>query len=286
MPNLKIESNGYYSADRLYQWDRNQYLYIYGVSITKPVIHFSNKSMVMSIVRQPTVNKSGVISVMIPNSLLQKNEPIYVYVCRNEGDALKTYHKFEIVVNSRAKPADYTIELDDGEVYSFVNLEQEFNEIVGDFLELSKEVDDRINAQNNTLNNWVNRTNNIENEFTEVKNGVETTNNKLNDLITLLSGEVVWTNPDPSADFGATTLNLDLTAYKTFKVTFESPANMSIISFIMTKGKKYQSSVGFTSFWSRTCTISDTSIVFDRGTVGGSNSDSVMKPLEVVAYKY
>ena len=35
MSNVKIETNGYYKADDLYQWDKNQMLYIYGVNIRR-----------------------------------------------------------------------------------------------------------------------------------------------------------------------------------------------------------------------------------------------------------
>ena len=189
MPNLKVESNGYYKADPLYQWDLNQTLYIYGVSIVKPVIHFSNKSMVMSIVRQPKVDISGVISVMIPNSLLQKNEPIYVYICRNEGDTFKTYYKLEIAVKSRPKPADYTLELDDGEVYSFVNLEQEFNEIVGDFLELTKNVDERVNYCEKVSNTHTG-------DVKDLKQAVINLNNSITKLSDVLYARVPLWNID------------------------------------------------------------------------------------------
>lgn len=133
MPNLKIESNGYYKADDLYQWDKNQMLYIYGVNIRKPILHFNTKSMVFSIVRHPKIDDSGVITCMIPNSLLQKTEPISVYVCGYEGETFKTYYALELKVKARPKPADYMIEADDEEIYSFVALEQKVIDALADY---------------------------------------------------------------------------------------------------------------------------------------------------------
>ncbi len=119
MAELVITANGYYKVDPLYQWDLNQILYIYGVNVPTPIIHFTNNGMGASINRYADVDKAGVISVKIPNSLLQKNSPIIAYICGYEGETFKTYYKLEIPVKTRTKPSDYTLEVDDEEVYSF-----------------------------------------------------------------------------------------------------------------------------------------------------------------------
>jgi len=119
MAELVITADGYYKVDPLYQWDLNQILYIYGVNVPTPIIHFTNSGMGASINRYGDVDKTGVISVKIPNSLLQKNSPIIAYICGYEGETFKTYYKLEIPVKTRTKPSDYTLEVDDEEVYSF-----------------------------------------------------------------------------------------------------------------------------------------------------------------------
>lgn len=146
MPNLKIETNGYYTADDLYQWDLNQTLTIYGVSVKHPILHFNSKSMVFSVVRHPTVDNSGVISCEIPNSLLQKAEPITVYVCQYDGEIFKTYYTLELKVKGRPKPADYTLEVDDGEVYSFTELMRRIGVLEDDHFTFENQVIGRVST--------------------------------------------------------------------------------------------------------------------------------------------
>lgn len=123
MADLKIDKNKY-TVDSVYQWDINQELKIYGLSMLDPEIHFTSEAMGGSIVVECTVDASGVISVNIPNSLLQYKYPIVVYVAGFEGDTYKTYHKFSIPVKARKKPGDYTLSLSDDEVYSFNSMER------------------------------------------------------------------------------------------------------------------------------------------------------------------
>lgn len=109
-----------YTVDPLYQWDLNQTLTIYGLSLASvPEIHFSNEGMTAAIVRQSAMNDAGVISVDVPNSLLQKSSPISVYVCIYEGDTFKSLYKIVVPIKARTMPGDYTIMDNDGEVYSF-----------------------------------------------------------------------------------------------------------------------------------------------------------------------
>lgn len=124
MPNLKIETSGHYKADDLYQWDLNQSLFIYGLTVKRPILHFTIPSMKYALVVHPNIDKAGVINCVIPNSFLQKTESITVYVCGYEGPTFKTYYRFDLKVKARQKPADYKIEADDNEIYSFVALEQ------------------------------------------------------------------------------------------------------------------------------------------------------------------
>lgn len=119
-----------YSVDPLYQWDVNQVLTIYGLSLSKiPEIHFTNSAMERAIVRQATMNDAGVITVNVPNSLLQKPYKITAYVCIYEGETFETLYKIEIPVKARKAPADYMFIDDAGEIYSFNELENMISNI-------------------------------------------------------------------------------------------------------------------------------------------------------------
>jgi hypothetical protein len=128
MANLKIDKNRY-TVDSLYQWDINQELKIYGLSMLEPEIHFTSDAMGGSIVVDCTVDDAGVISVKIPNSLLQYKYHIVAYIVGFEGDTYKTYHKFSIPVKARKRPGDYTLSLSDNEVYSFRSMSERITNI-------------------------------------------------------------------------------------------------------------------------------------------------------------
>lgn len=122
MANVRVENNRY-TVDSLYQWDLNQVLEIYGLSLPfVPEIHFTNDAMDRAIVRPASMNAAGVITVDVPNSVLQKAGKLKVYICNYESETFQTLYKLEIVVKARVKPSDYTL-IDDPEVYSFNALE-------------------------------------------------------------------------------------------------------------------------------------------------------------------
>ena len=116
-----------YVTDSLYQWDKNQDLVISGLNLSvAPEIHFANADMERALVRQSTLN-DGIITVRIPNSLLQTSYPIKAYVGVYEGDSFKVIESVIIPIMPKEKPADYTIEDSDEEIYSFNALEYKIN---------------------------------------------------------------------------------------------------------------------------------------------------------------
>lgn len=117
---IKANFNAYasYVTDSLYQWDKNQVLSVKGINIAvAPEVHFSNADMDKAIVRQAELI-DHVVSVIIPNSLLQAPLPIKAHIGVYEGDTFKVLELIEIPVIPKKKPADYTLENDD-EIYSF-----------------------------------------------------------------------------------------------------------------------------------------------------------------------
>jgi hypothetical protein len=134
-----------YTVEPFYQWDRNQVLTIYGLSLpSTPEVHFYNTAMDRAIVRQATMDSAGVITVSVPNGLLQKPYTIQVYVCTYAGSTFETQYKLEIPVKARTQPADYTLE-DDQEVYSFNALE---NQVVNALTRLDRETTAATKALN------------------------------------------------------------------------------------------------------------------------------------------
>lgn len=126
MANVVIENNTY-TVESLYQWDINQVLQITGLSLpSTPEIHFTNEAMGRAIVRQATMNDAGVITVNIPNSLLQKPYKILVYVCIYECDTFESLYRIIVPVKARKQPEDYVFEDTDGEIYSYNALENLF----------------------------------------------------------------------------------------------------------------------------------------------------------------
>lgn len=139
--------NERYTVDPLYQWDKNQVLEIKGLSLPSvPEIHFTNETMDRAIVRQAAMNSAGVITVDVPNSLLQKPYKIKAYVCIYEGETFETKYLIEIPVKARKKPSDYTLE-DDLEVYSFNALENLVNNTVVTLTANNKALESAVNAK-------------------------------------------------------------------------------------------------------------------------------------------
>lgn len=120
-----VISNNKYTVDSLYQWDSNQTLTIYGVSLASaPEIHFANSSMKLAIVKNCIMDNAGIIHVDVPNSLLQKSQNINVYICNRDGETFKSLYKLVIPVIARERPGDYT-ESYEYEIYSLEALEVE-----------------------------------------------------------------------------------------------------------------------------------------------------------------
>ena len=121
----KANFNAYhnYVTDSLHQWDLNQVLTLRGLNLaTVPEVHFSNKNMDRAIVRQATM-ANHVVTVDIPNSLLQDPLRIYAHIGIYTGNTFTVVETVEIPVIPRVRPLDYQIEDTDGEVYSFKALE-------------------------------------------------------------------------------------------------------------------------------------------------------------------
>ena len=100
------------SDSHLYQWDLNQTLEIRGLTAaTAPQIHFSVRGIKAALVTQSEIS-DNVITVKIPNLILQYGKDVNAYVYIAENDAKSTVKTIIIPVVSRAKPADYVYDED------------------------------------------------------------------------------------------------------------------------------------------------------------------------------
>lgn len=149
MSTLTVDRNGRYRVDPLYQWDKNQSLEISGLTVPNtPEIHFVNKSMSLALVRQAQKSESGIITVDIPNVLLEKSLPVDVYICAYEGDLFRTLYTLQIPVKARTKPTDYIYEKEE-EILSFNALNNRLTDSINDMRLI---VNNAVETVNKTCN--------------------------------------------------------------------------------------------------------------------------------------
>ncbi len=123
MITANFSAYGRYVTDSLTQWDVGQVLRVAGLNLSAaPEVHFSNANMDRAIVRQASLT-GGVISVAVPNSLLQDPLRIQAHVGVYDGSTFKVVELVEIPVKPRKRPLDYVFEDTQGEVYSYKKLE-------------------------------------------------------------------------------------------------------------------------------------------------------------------
>ena len=179
-----IVENDRYTVDPLYQWDVNQDLEVRGLSLPSiPEIHFTNDAMERSIVRQATMDDAGIITVKIPNSLLQKPYTIKAYICIYEGDTFRSLYAVSIPVKARKMPTDYTLENDE-EIYSFNKLENLLNntlvELTEKYDKTVADLDAKYDATETALNKKYTELNN---KYTEVNAKYEGTNARYTEAV-------------------------------------------------------------------------------------------------------
>lgn len=144
---ITVDRSGKYRVDSLYQWDKNQKLEINGLTVPNtPEIHFTNKSMSEAFVRQAQKDDNGIITVDIPNVILEKSLPVYVYICAYEGELFRTLYALQIPVKARTKPSDYIYEKED-EVLSFNELNNRLTDSIADMQLLVDNTVDNVNKK-------------------------------------------------------------------------------------------------------------------------------------------
>lgn len=154
---VKANFNAYasYVTDSVYQWDLNHVLSVSGLNLTvAPEVHFSNANVDRAIVRQATL-KNQIVSVQIPNSLLQDPLTILAHIGIYENGTFKVVEVISIPVIPRKRPADYQIQDKDEEIYSFKALENKIKNAVniGELRAVTARIDNLIANNNDTEGN-------------------------------------------------------------------------------------------------------------------------------------
>lgn len=92
----------------LTQWDYGQILEIYGLDVTgNAEVHFAlRRKQTEAVITQPEV-KENVLSVRIPDMLLETGEEIAAYVYVADADSGETVRTIHFPVKRRQKPGDY-----------------------------------------------------------------------------------------------------------------------------------------------------------------------------------
>lgn len=135
----------------------------------------------------------------------------------------------------------------------------------------------------------------IETEIQALRDEAVETNEAARAMLEALQGKELWKNQNPTTEFPATTIELDLSAYKRFNVVYFTNNNESLSTYrvfeekiISIKGEKYRltsdSFADSNNSTYRDITISDTEIVIS--TSKPNDSDKLFIPVKIVGYKY
>lgn len=92
------------TAPPLYQWDYGQVLRVQGLKLPGATeVHFAYKGLAEAERRIGTV-KDNVLSVTIPDSMLEQSETVYAYVYVSDSNEGKTEYRVSVPMIARQKP--------------------------------------------------------------------------------------------------------------------------------------------------------------------------------------
>ena len=130
---------GSYTTDNVYQWDQNHTISITGLAVENaPTVHFCNKKSETAIVVQSEI-VDGVITVPVPNQLLEEPYNVIAYVHIYNDNHAKTIEVINIPLIKRPKPDDYQF-IDNVDVMTFERLEKDMTDFISECEELIEEI--------------------------------------------------------------------------------------------------------------------------------------------------
>ena len=288
MSKVKVEKHNY-TVEPFYQWDRNQVLEIHGLSLPRtPEVHFYNITMDRAIVRQATTDSAGVITVSVPNGLLQKPYTITAHLCVYTGATFETQYTLKLPVTPRTQPADYTIE-DDGDVYSFNKLGNRVGQAVADLKAAEARFNDSLDELGQRLIDTTLSQPGKAADAKAVSDALATNFKALTESV------VLWENQDDTVEFPAQTVPLDLSGYKRFNLIFRSentayptPHHHYSEVWASVKNIKYHAVSNSDKYAiCRAFTITDTGVNFEIGRMMYTDESGLyLIPCKIIGYKY
>lgn len=190
-----IDRNKRYKADDFFQWDTHVMFNIYGLSLGRaPEIHFAKTGMNEAIVKQSEMSRDGIITVQMPDVMLQTTSPIKIYICGYDGEEFRTWYSLELKVNARLKPADYIAE-DDEKIYSYNALEYLVRNTVTELTRANEDLHNTIITENNAFHTKIiGEVNALNNEtLNTVNNNLRDTTDNVNANLNHTVGLVMGT---------------------------------------------------------------------------------------------
>lgn len=92
----------------LTQWDKNVTLYIQDTDFdVAPIFHICNSNSVESYAVESVLD-NDILSIHVPNKLLEEAFPISFYLFMTSGDEGKTVEYMRLPVREKPRPIDYT----------------------------------------------------------------------------------------------------------------------------------------------------------------------------------
>lgn len=162
-----------YVVDPLFQWDQGQTLEIRGLSLAKaPEVHFDNSCLSGCVVKQSTMDNAGIITVNIPNVILQKPHKITAYICDCGVEEFRSLYAFEIPVKPRKKPEFYEV-VDEYEIYSIQALTIEVENEVGHLRTEYERLNALMEEDREILEESIENYNNANAKFEELEKVIE-----------------------------------------------------------------------------------------------------------------
>lgn len=173
--------NDIVSVEKLHQWDTGQPLQIRGLNLSvAPKVHFATKAEDVAYVVQSEMS-DGTITAVIPDKVLSQGYPVIAYVYYENGLDKKTIKSVTIPVIKRQKPSNWK--------------ETTSNDIlkVKSYIELIRSDLDDLDDDYQTFKRLITTY-----DIPDIRNDLDATTNRLNELDTGLYNKTTVFNSDGS----------------------------------------------------------------------------------------
>ena len=238
---------------------------------------YTNRSATFYTSNDPTVHEMLLLNnkCVVPFEVLQESGVLFIGVrgVSSDGERVKTSTIVKYKISKGAVAGDKTLT-------PTMNLYQQYlaalkNEAAPAIESIKAEVEKAL-----------------ETEIEALRSEAVATNEAARAMLESLQGTVLWENPDPTASFAATTIEMDLAEYKNLKVIYcydtskntyeEQHVSVRGVTYALGELQTFLSDSGY----SRNISITDTEIVVSDCTRKGSVANGMIIPVKIIGYKY